>query len=630
MTMPSLDWLPECHAFRDRLRAARTLVGEAAWHELVALANHRLDFVQTGALDAAARALAPDGEAVAGPIRDIRLALLGSSTVAHLQPALRVAGLRRGLRFVVHETEYGLYRHELFDRNSSLHAFRPEIVLFALDARHLAAGVSPGFSAEEAERECDRTTARLVECWREARRVFRASVLQQAVLPVFPELLGSNEHRLPGSRAAFVGRLNERIRSLADAEGAHVVGVDRAASRHGIDRWHDAAIWHQAKQEIAIPAAPMYGELAARLVGALAGRSAKCLVLDLDNTLWGGVIGDDGLEGIVLGQGSAAGEGFAAVQRYALELSDRGVILAVCSKNDESVALRAFAEHPEMVLKRERIASFVANWTDKAANLRRIAAELNIGLDSLVFLDDNRFERNLVRGELPMVAVPEVPEDPALVPQRLADAGYFEAVAITDDDRARTRQYQVNRERRDLQTSATDMESYLRGLDMRLVWRRFDAVGLQRIVQLVNKTNQFNLTTRRTTDEEILAVIGDPDAIGLQFRLIDRFDDNGMIAVVIGRKEEHDLRLHTWLMSCRVLGRQVEQATLDVVVAHARRAGCARLVGEYIPSAKNGMVADHYARLGFAALGEREGIQHNALAVADYRRPDIFMDIEEG
>jgi len=629
MMAPSLDWLPKTSDVRARLAAIRELRAEEAWDSLVALANHRLDFVQTNALDHVARQVFPNGAALPDTARQVRLALLGSSTVTHLQPALRVAGLRRGFHILVHETNYGLYRHELLDTTSGLHAFKPNVVLFALDARHLAAGVAPTQQPAEVDAVLDGVTASLTDCWKQVQDVFHASVLQQAVLPVFPDLLGGNEHRLAGSPAAFVNRLNARLRDLADAEGVHIVAVDRAATRYGIDCLHHAPTWHHSKQEISLPAAPLFGELVGRTISALAGRSAKCLVLDLDNTLWGGVVGDDGIDGIVLGQGSAVGEGFVRVQQYAADLSDRGVILAVCSKNDENVAWRAFDEHPEMVLKRKRIASFVANWENKATNLRQIAAELNIGLDALVLLDDSPYERELVRQALPMVAVPEIPEEPTLVPQRLADAGYFESVVLTEDDRLRTEQYRGGRERRALQASTTDLEGYLRDLDMRLLWQPFNQVGLQRIVQLINKTNQFNLTTRRTTEEGVVALMRDERSFGLQFRLIDRFGDNGIIAVVIGHAEGEDVRIETWLMSCRVLGRQVEQAMLSVVAEMARRKGARRLVGEYIPTPRNGIVTEHYQRLGFIPLDEVNDVQRSVLALGQCESLATFMKTEE-
>ena len=285
-----------------------------------------------------------------------------------------------------------------------------------------------------------------------------------------------------------------------------------------------------------------------------------------------------------------------------------------------------------MVLRRGDIASFVANWSDKAGNIRAIAEELNIGLDSLVFIDDNPFERNLVRQELPMVAVPEVSDDPVGYPVALSDAGYFEGLAVTDEDRERSGQYQGNKARDALKASATDLPAYLRGLEMELIARPFDRVGLQRIVQLVNKSNQFNLTTRRYTDEDVLAVMADPDAFGLQLRLLDRFGDNGVIAIVIGRLlESRDLLIDTWLMSCRVLGRQVEPTTLNLIAEQARRLGAKRLVGEYIPTRKNAMVKDHYARLGFTVAAVNDGGgSRNLLDLATFAPAETFIHVTEG
>jgi FkbH-like protein len=353
--------------------------------------------------------------------------------------------------------------------------------------------------------------------------------------------------------------------------------------------------------------------------------------LDLDDTIWGGVIGDDGLDGIVLGQGNGLGEAFAAMQDYARELSRRGVILAVCSKNDEKTVIEAFDQHPEMLLRRNDIASLVANWEDKATNLRAIARELNIGLDSLVFVDDNPVERDLIRRELPMVAVPEIPDDPSFVPQCLADAGYFEAVAVTDEDRKRTRQYQGNRARERLRHSTTDLPSYLRGLEMRLLWRRFDSTGLQRVVQLINKTNQFNLTTQRYGEEDIREIMADHCCFGLQLRLVDRFGDNGIIGVIIGKLcGSHDVLIDTWLMSCRVLGRQVEQTTLNLVAEHAQRLGARRLIGEYRPTKKNGMVEKHYEKLGFQTIGRQEdGSSCNMLDLDRFSPAETFIEVQE-
>ncbi|WP_428490547.1 HAD-IIIC family phosphatase [Rhodopila sp.] len=628
--MTDLHWLPTIADWRQRLRALPADPA-TAWENAVVLANARLNFVLTNSLDETIRRVLPAGpEALA--TKKVRLAVLGSSTLTHLLPAIRVAGLRRGIWVDTYENDYGQYLQELSDTDSPLHAFKPTAVLVALDAYHLTAGVTAAMDADTADAALTEMGDRLREVWRLAREAFRCPIIQQAALPVHLSLLGNNEHRLPGSRAWLLTRLNAAIRDMADAEGIDVLAVDDRACRDGVGRWHDAALWHRSKQEVSPTAGPLYGDLVGRWLAAKQGRSFKCLVLDLDNTVWGGVIGDDGLEGIVLGQGSPLGEAYAAFQEYARELSRRGVILAVCSKNDEANALEPFEKHPDMVLKRADIASFVANWSNKADNIRAIAQELNIGLDALCFIDDNPFERNLVRQELPMVAVPEVSDDPTGYPLALSDAGYFEALSVTDEDRERTSQYQGNKARDALKAAVTDLPSYLRGLEMALIWRRFDKLGLQRIVQLINKSNQFNLTTRRYTDEDILALMSDPRAFGLQLRLTDRFGDNGIIAIIIGRMQaDQDLYIDTWLMSCRVLGRQVEPTTLNLIAQQAANLGARRLIGEYIPTKKNAMVREHYARLGFTVMQTDDtGGNRNILDLAAFTPAKTFIHVVEG
>ena len=612
-----LYWLPPTEnwtASIKRLEEHDALDDAAAsWSALGALAGTQLDFLRIARLDRSLTRLFGEIPPPGLSTRPVRLAVLASSTVDQLLPAIRVAGLRRGLWITIYEADYGQYRQELLDSTSRLHGFRPDAVLFALDAPHLMRRADPALDDIGAAQALEDTVGDMRSLWQAARAAFRCQMIQQTVLPVFPNLLGLNEHRLPGSQGALTAKLNAALRQAAADEDVALLSLDSRAATDGVYSWHDPKLWHRAKQEISPAAAPMYGDLVGRLLAAMQGRAAKCLVLDLDNTLWGGVIGDDGLDGIEIGQGSALGEAFSAFQTYAAGLAKRGIILAACSKNDEANAVEVFEKHPEMVLRRPDLSALVANWNDKASNLRKIADILKIGLDALVFVDDNPFERNLVRRELPMVAVPEVPDDPALFARCIGDAGYFESLGVTDEDRGRTHLYQANAQREALQGVATDMSAYLRSLDMTVLWRRFDRTGLKRVTQLINKTNQFNLTTQRYTEEEVAAITSDSSAVGLQLRLIDRFGDNGIIAVVIGRMIGETLELDSWLMSCRVLGREMEQATLAIVVGEARRLGASRLLGRYRPTVKNAMVADHYARLGFAAMERGDGSGEDAL-----------------
>jgi FkbH-like protein len=626
-----LYWLPEVSDLERDLSAAEAAKdSKEAWRRLVEIAGKRLDFTQVNRVDRALQRHLADAPPESFAAKPIRLAVLGSSTLTHLLPAIRVGGLRRGLPVTTYEGNYGQYLQELADAGSGLFAFQPSVILLALDSFHLMRGVDPAADVEASEAALREIVSHIKQCWRLARDA-KITLVQQTALPLFAPILGNNEHRLPGSRQRLVTRLNEILRQTADEEGVDLLAIDSYAAEQGVESWHDPILWHRAKQEVSPVAAPLYGDLVARLLAAQQGRSFKCMVLDLDNTLWGGVIGDDGLEGIVLGQGDANGEAFLELHSYAIQQSHRGIILAVCSKNDEANALAPFEKHPEMMLKRSDIACFVANWDDKAKNIRRIANELNIGLDSLVFVDDNPFERNLVRAELPMVAVPELPDDPAFFARTIADAGYFEGIRITDEDRERSRQYQANVERSALQADSSDLPTYLRNLRMELICKHFDKVGLQRIVQLVNKTNQFNLTTRRYTENDILAIMSNPAAFGLQLRLTDRYGDNGIIAVVIGKKQGKDVAIDTWLMSCRVLGRQVEEATLGLIVEAAIQLGAERIIGEYIPTAKNGMVQDHYSRLGFALVERLEsGEARWVLECKGFRQTDLRMEIKQG
>ena len=635
---PDLPWLPEAPAsWRADLAAlpgavpASAAEQAACWARLVSLANHNLDGLQTLLLDRRLQLLfgaAPPADVASVPIR---LAVLASSTVEHLVPGLRVGALRRGLWLSLYVAGYGQYAQELRDPASPLHGFAPTAVLFALDAPHLLGGFDVADDGAAVTARLDTVLDRLADTWGLARQAFGCAILQQSLLPRFDDLLGQNEHRLPGAPASLVASLNRMIRARADEHGVDLVAIDTQAARDGLAAWHDPVLWLRAKQDVYPAAAPLYGDLVARLLAAQQGRTSKCLVLDLDNTLWGGVIGDDGMDGIEIGQGGALGEAFLAFQHYAHGLSRRGVLLAVVSKNDQANALEPFEKHQEMVLRRSDIACFIANWEDKATNLRRVADTLNIGLDALVFADDNPFERNIVRRELPMVAVPELSEDPAFYAHCIAAAGYFEATRLTGEDLGRSLLYQQRAQRETLRQTATDLEGYLRSLEMALLWRRYDTMGLARIVQLANKTNQFNLTTRRTTEAEVTAQIADPSALTLQLRLRDSLGDNGMIALIAGNRVGTDLLIETWLMSCRVLGRKVEQATLSLVAAEARRLGATTLIGRFIPTAKNALVREHYAQLGFSLVSETpDGATSWSMPVDAVMAAPDFIRILEG
>jgi predicted enzyme involved in methoxymalonyl-ACP biosynthesis len=348
-----LGWLPVVDLWAERISAVDQLRNpEETWSALVALANSRTDFARTLGLDRSLRrhfADAPPPDMTTAPVR---LAVLSSATVSHLLPAIRVAGLRRGIWITTFTTDFGQYLQELSNESSALYAFAPNALVFALDARHLLGGIDPSNDEDQVETEFRRVTAHVNRCWHLARDAFHCPMLQQTVLPVFPALLGNNEHRLRSSRRRGVARLNALLRELADSEGIDVLAIDEAAAEDGLVHWHNPLLWHHGKLEVSPEAAPFYGELVVRLIAAHQGRSRKCLVLDLDNTLWGGVVAEDDINNIILGQGNALGEAFIELQHYVRDLARRGIILAVCSKNDPEQALAPFEHHPEMVLRR--------------------------------------------------------------------------------------------------------------------------------------------------------------------------------------------------------------------------------------------------------------------------------------
>jgi len=593
---------------------------------LARLAQSRLGFVETIQLD---RALVRCG---AEPIDDyalVRLAVLSTNTIDHLLPAIRVAGLRYKLRLDVFSGSYGQYRQELFDPASPLLQFRPDLILLSLNARQATSGVPIAATAEEVEGVLARAIEELREVWGHARSAFKATVIQQSYLDVSEPLFGSYDRLVPAAPSRLIARLNDLLAHAAAREGVLLLDLAQASARDGIDAWFDIARWLQGKMEIAPQAALRYGELIARLIGAQRGKSRKCLVLDLDNTLWGGVVGDVGTAGIILGEGSAQGEAHLALQRYAKLLKDRGVILAVCSKNDPALAEAAFREHPEMLLRRPDVAAFVANWNDKVENLKDIAQRLNIGLDSLVFVDDNPVERARVREGLPMVAVPELPSDPALYVRCIADAGYFEAVSFTADDLRRGEQYATNAARKALRGESQSVDDFLRGLAMSVTYGPIEPVDLARATQLINKTNQFNTTTRRYSADEVARFAAAPENITLQFRLADRFGDNGLVSVMILRPADDPgvLDVDTWVMSCRVFGRQLENEAMSIAVEAARGRGIRVLRAEYIPTERNGVVSGMFKGLGFAAGPGTEpgGASRWILNTAEYVAPPTFI-----
>jgi len=620
-----LSWLlPAPSDFRACVKALRK-DGDSDARQAVRLANHALDLSQLGQLGKAVKQRRDD-LAKAG-LRPARLAIAATHTLDLLVEALPASGLRHGVLIETLQADYGQTAQAVLDPASPLNAFDPQFTLLALDPQAL--GLAQPILEESAAQQAVQSAIDYVVSLRDAVHANSNASAILTTLPVPPvSLFGNFDAMQPGSVRWLVQRFNAQLAVHGAGPGDVLLDLAALAENVGLSIWHDAARWHDAKLPFALDCVPLVADYVCRLLAAARGLSRKCLVLDLDNTLWGGVIGDDGVDGIRLGQGSADGEAFLSIQSHARDLRQRGIILAVCSKNEEDAARIPFQQHDEMVLKEDDIAVFVANWTDKASNLRYIAKALNIGTDALVFLDDNPAERERVRQELPEVAVPEVGKEPADYVGLLAAAGYFEALSFGEEDRQRAAMYAANAQRAGAMTKIGNMEEYLRSLEMVCSMRPFDALGRTRTAQLINKSNQFNLTTRRYTEAQVSAMEGDPAKFTLQVRLVDRFGDNGMISVIIFDRGADEWHCDTWLMSCRVLGRRVEEAALAQVAKAAVDAGAKRLIGDYLPTAKNALVKDHFEKLGFAFVRTLDdGGTRWALDLAGYTPPELPMDI---
>ncbi|MCW1967071.1 MAG: HAD-IIIC family phosphatase [Anaerolineae bacterium] len=530
-----------------------------------------------------------------------KIALVGSSTLDFLPPALRVMACALNIDATIWTGDYGQFRQNLLQPSPALDEFQPTVVIIATEWRAL--NLPDESSAPDAW--LAQTVAEYRALWQAARQRWGALVIQHNFEQAPYQPYGYLSAALPTGRARLIQQLNLALWQAVQTEpSVAILDVAQISGLYGKAKWHDPVLWHAAKQTPAHDALPLLAKHQMSLIGAAMGQTRKCLVLDLDDTLWGGVIGEDGLAGIQLG-GDAAGEAFVAFQHYVKSLKQRGIILAVNSKNNEADAKLPFQQHRDMVLTLDDIAVFVANWQTKDDNLRQIAATLNIGLDSLVFADNNPVERNWVRQQLPEVAVPELPEDPAGYIAALHDGLYFETLSLTNEDRLRADAYRDNARRRASLANVGDIEAYLASLEMQAELRPFDELDLSRITQLINKTNQFNLTTRRVTEAQVREWMHDPNVYTQTIRLRDKFGDNGLISVMVGTQSAGQMHIHLWLMSCRVLGRRVEETAIVVLQRHALDRACYVVVGEYLPTAKNGMVADLYDRMGFTLTETR-------------------------
>lgn len=530
------------------------------------------------------------------------LAVLGDCATQHLATALRGYGVSVGIRLNVFDADYDQIDAQVMAPDSELYRFAPQGVLLQMCTEKLQEAFydcPPEARASFAED----TYARIRQIWSRIGSRIPATVLQCNFPLIDDGVFGQFGNKTEQSFLFQQRKLNYLLmQGCQEAKNTFLIDLDALQTALGRSTFADPKLYYVAKMPISLAALPAAAKLVVDVVRSLQGAVKKCLVLDLDNTLWGGVIGDDGLSGIQIGE-LGTGHAFSDFQKWLKELKNRGILLTVCSKNNEDTAKEPFEKHPEMVLRLEDFSMFVANWEDKARNIRTIQQALNIGMDSMVFLDDNPFERELVRTMIPEITVPELPEDPALYLQYLRGLDLFETASYSREDAGRTEQYREKAQRAAFEAAFQSYDDYLEALQMRASAAAFDPFHYPRIAQLTQRSNQFNLRTVRYTEAEIEALAQDDSRIGLYFTLKDKFGDHGLISVVVLEKQPEDtLFISEWLMSCRVLKRGMEEFIVDKILSVAARQGFRRVVGEYIPTPKNAMVKDLYEQLGFSRL----------------------------
>lgn len=606
--------------FVDAARLRSDLEAGRAGQALAALRRMPLAG-RAGEIDAVGRVLGEYAHAVPpNAEQSVSMALLGSFTTDPIANAARCVMAREGFWPRVYEAPLQAFRQEILDSASGLYRERPDFVLLALHAEAVAPFPAPGTSPAQVQADRARVVEEFVGYWNHLHDRLSAQILQHT-LPFSPwQLAGEGERAAPCSTHGYVEDLNRALREAAPPF-VHWVDTHLLANCVGIEQWRNRRLHFVGKYGFDPRFLDRYALCLAGVLRALWGRAKKCIVLDLDNTLWGGVVGDDGLDGIELGNGSPTGEAYADFCAYLKQLKERGILLAVCSKNEETAAREVFERHRGMPLAWTDFAAVRCNWQDKPANLADLARELNLGLAHLLFVDDNPAECELVAGTLPEIDVVQLTGDPAGFPAQLDRAHWFDLTTLSAEDVGRSRSYAARRSAEELQRGATDLGAYLTALDMRGEIGEATAADLPRLAQMEAKTNQFNLTTRRFTADELEGMSRDERHLVLACRLADRFADHGLVASMVVRRDGDRWVIQNWLMSCRVFSRTLEHFMFRALWERAAAAQVREIVGLFRPSERNGVVRDLYRSLGFDLAATRDEGEEWHCAVAPDRVP---------
>ncbi|MCD7845290.1 MAG: HAD-IIIC family phosphatase [Oscillospiraceae bacterium] len=556
-----------------------------------------------------------------------KIAVLGGSTTNDIVDMLELFLLNYGIEPTFYQSEYGQYFEDALFPSQELRDFQPDIIWVHTTNRNIDRWPEPADSEEEAKQKFDSELIKFASVWEGLRQNFHCPIIQNNFEKPLFRLMGNRDCWDYRGRGRFVELLNSSFGEYARThEGFYINDIDYLSADYGLREWSNPSYWNMYKYALCFDAIPYLAFSTANIIKSLYGKNKKALALDLDNTLWGGVVGDDGVEGIEIGQETGLAQTYYEFQSYLKQVSSLGIVLTVCSKNDYENAI-AGLNHPEGVLRPEDFIVIKANWENKHQNIAQIAADLSILPEAIVFVDDNPAEREIVRSQLPGVAVPPMEEAESYI-TTLDRSGFFEVTVFSDDDLKRNDMYRKNVLRAAEIASFGDYDEYLRSLEMQAVIDDFLPVYLERITQLTNKSNQFNLTTRRYTPAEMEAVYHSDDYIRLYGKLTDKFGDNGVVSVVIGHKNGQVLDIDLWLMSCRVPKRNMEQAMLDTLVEKCREAGMTAIRGYYYPTPKNHMVEKLYETFGFTLLSaDGDGNTVWELPVAGYENQNQVIAV---
>jgi FkbH-like protein len=552
----------------------------------------------------------------------IRVAILADSATQHLTMALNALFNIKGFSADVYEAEYDSFEQEILNDESNLYAHKPDYVIF--DCCTQAFEVK--FANQKQENQlADKYLNRILGFHELINKKTNCQIIQFLLVPPFDGILGNQTVVENASILAQISRINNEFITRAAARKCLVLNLPQIASEIGYNKWFDERLWCSARQQFSPKYIPIVAKNCIDIILAQQGFGKKCVIVDLDNTLWGGILGEDGIENIQVGD-TDLGAAFSHFQRFLLRLKNRGVILAICSKNKLENVENVLQNHPDMKLRLQDFAAIRANYDDKVSNIRQIQEELNIGFDSMVFFDDTPFEREFVRRNIPQIEVPDLPEDPAKFVSYVAGLNLFESQLQTPEDQVRSQYYQDNQKREKLKSSATSLDQFLKGLDMTASLSEFNNFSLPRAHQLIQRSNQFNLTTKRYSESQLAEIASSEDCDTVCMRLVDNLGDNGIIAIMIMKQIGSDMWIDTFVMSCRVLGRTVEEYFINLAIFRAKSRGLQRLLGQYIPTAKNQMVKDLFPKLGFYEI--EEGALW-ALDISTARELNTFIETEQ-